>query len=110
MHRCQPAQVVHEVDQADNHRGALQPGAAQQLVPAEQVDVREHVLDPRARLRPAVIGALLRRHQRPHSSAETSEVQANFACDAVATLCFPCADTLWFHAHFCPRKRDISTS
>ncbi len=43
MHRRQATQVVHEVDQADHHRGPTQPRTAQQLAPAEQVDAREHV-------------------------------------------------------------------
>ena len=64
-HRRQPPQVVCEVDEADHHRGARQARATQQPTFAEQVDPREHMLDPRARPGPTMIGALLRGCQRP---------------------------------------------
>ena len=48
-----------------DRRRPTQPRAAQPLAPAEPVDAREYVFNPRARLRPAVMGALLRRRQRP---------------------------------------------
>ena len=64
-HRRQPLQIVRELDQPDHQRGARQIRAAQQSALAEQVDVRKHVFDSRARFGLAVISAFLRVCQRP---------------------------------------------